>query len=89
MGCDMLADIDLESNNILIYGKGAKERVIQIGNKEVIAALKLYKKTFEKDIVLKKDSLTIFLYIPCDGKMLLNLQFYVLRFWAYTACADL
>ena len=43
-------DIDLESNNILIYGKGAKERVIQIGNKEVIAALKLYKKTFEKDM---------------------------------------
>ena len=43
-------DIDLESNNILIYGNGAKERVIQIGNKEVIAALKLYKKTFEKDM---------------------------------------
>lgn len=27
------SDIDLESNNILIYGKGAKERVIQIGNR--------------------------------------------------------
>ena len=31
--------IDLESGNILIYGKGAKERVIQIGNPEVISAL--------------------------------------------------
>ena len=44
------SDIDLESNNILIYGKGAKERVIQIGNQEVIAALKLYKETFGNDI---------------------------------------
>ncbi len=44
------SDIDLESSNILIYGKGAKERVIQIGNQEVIAALKLYKETFIKDI---------------------------------------
>lgn len=26
------SDIDLESGNILIYGKGAKERIIQIGN---------------------------------------------------------
>lgn len=44
------SDIDLESNNILIYGKGAKERVIQIGNQEVIAALKFYKETFRSDI---------------------------------------
>lgn len=40
------SDIDLESNNILIYGKGAKERIIQIGNEEVISALRLYKETF-------------------------------------------
>ena len=44
------SDIDLESNNILIYGKGAKERIIQIGNQEVIAALNLYKETFAKDM---------------------------------------
>lgn len=44
------SDIDLESNNILIYGKGAKERMIQIGNQEVIAALKLYKNIFLKDM---------------------------------------
>lgn len=43
-------DIDFESNSILIYGKGAKERIIQIGNPEVLAALILYQKTFEKDI---------------------------------------
>ena len=42
--------IDLESGNILIYGKGAKERVIQIGNPEVISALLLYQEYFEEDI---------------------------------------
>lgn len=44
------SDIDLESNNILIYGKGAKERMIQIGNQEVIDALILYQKTFQTNI---------------------------------------
>lgn len=44
------SDIDLESNNILIYGKGAKERMIQLGNQEVISALKLYQETFKKEI---------------------------------------
>lgn len=44
------SDIDLESNNILIYGKGARERIIQLGNQEVIAALVLYQETFKEDI---------------------------------------
>lgn len=44
------SDIDLESNNILIYGKGAKERIIQLGNQEVMDALALYQQTFQKDI---------------------------------------
>lgn len=44
------SDIDFESNNILIYGKGAKERIIQLGNQEVISALILYQETFKKDI---------------------------------------
>ncbi len=44
------SDIDLESNNILIYGKGAKERMIQLGNQEVINALILYQETFKKEI---------------------------------------
>lgn len=44
------SDIDLESRNILIYGKGAKERIIQLGNQEVIAALILYQETFSEDM---------------------------------------
>lgn len=45
------SDIDLESNNILIYGKGAKERILQIGNPEVISSLILYQDTFKAEIV--------------------------------------
>lgn len=44
------SDIDLKSHNILIYGKGAKERILQIENPEVILAMATYQKTFEKDI---------------------------------------
>lgn len=44
------SDMDFESNNILIYGKGAKERIIQLGNQEVISALILYQETFKTDI---------------------------------------
>lgn len=43
-------DIDLENGNILIYGKGAKERLIQIGNKEVIKVLREYKKEFRSSM---------------------------------------
>lgn len=39
-------NIDLKSSNILIYGKGAKERILQIGNPDVINALKLYQSIF-------------------------------------------
>lgn len=49
--CSLKAtDIDLQSNNVLIYGKGAKERILQIGNPEVLSALVTYQSTFEKDI---------------------------------------
>lgn len=44
--------IDLENNTVLIYGKGAKERILQIGNPEVISALILYQDTFKKDIAV-------------------------------------
>lgn len=44
------ADLDLESGNILIYGKGAKERILQIGNAEVLSALTLYQENFAADI---------------------------------------
>ena len=44
------SDIDFTSNTILIYGKGAKERIIQLGNPEVLSALNIYRCTFEKEI---------------------------------------
>ena len=44
------SDVDFESNNILIYGKGSKERIIQLGNQDVLNALILYQETFKNDI---------------------------------------
>ena len=44
------SDMDFVSNNILIYGKGAKERILQIGNPEVLSALSLYHEIFKSDI---------------------------------------
>ena len=44
------SDIDLNSCNVLIYGKGAKERVVQLGNQDVISALTIYQEIFKKDI---------------------------------------
>lgn len=46
------ADIDLVNNTVLIYGKGAKERILQICNPEVISALNLYQETFKEEISL-------------------------------------
>ncbi|MBR4982843.1 MAG: tyrosine-type recombinase/integrase [Lachnospiraceae bacterium] len=43
-------NIDFTNNTILIYGKGSKERILQIGNPDVLDALSLYRKTFHKDI---------------------------------------
>lgn len=37
-----LADVDLQDRTILIYGKGAKERRIQIGSEAVLKVLKTY-----------------------------------------------
>ncbi len=39
-------DINLQEQSILIYGKGAKERRLQIGNDDVIHTLKNYSKEF-------------------------------------------
>lgn len=44
------SDIDLTSNTVLIFGKGSKERILQLGNPDVIAALKSYQETFQKNI---------------------------------------
>ena len=44
------SDIDFENKSILIYGKGAKERILHIGNPEVLSALSLYQEAFQTDI---------------------------------------
>lgn len=43
-------DVNLQDGTILIYGKGAKERRLQLGNADVIAALKKYKAEFSCEI---------------------------------------
>ncbi len=42
-----ISDVNLLDKNILIYGKGAKERKIQIGNDDVLHILEKYKNTFK------------------------------------------
>lgn len=46
------SDVDLKSNAILIYGKGARERILQVCNPEVINALFTYQELFQKDIII-------------------------------------
>ncbi len=41
-----VSDVNLYDRNILIYGKGAKERKVQIGNDDVIKVLEDYKSAF-------------------------------------------
>lgn len=43
-------DVDLINKAILITGKGSKERIIQIGNDDVITVLKAYSKKFHSEI---------------------------------------
>lgn len=43
-------DINLQDGTILIYGKGSKERRLQLGNTDVIEALKKYKAEFSSEI---------------------------------------
>lgn len=43
-------DIDLDERTILIYGKGSKERLLQIGNDVVINTLEIYKRNFHSEI---------------------------------------
>ena len=43
-------NVDLYGQTILIYGKGSKERKIQIGNNDVITILKEYKAAFKTEI---------------------------------------
>ena len=39
-------DVNLSNNTILIFGKGSKERILQIGNEEVVNILQKYKNFF-------------------------------------------
>lgn len=49
--CSLKAlDVNLYEKTILIYGKGAKERKIQIGNDEVVTILQEYKENFTNEI---------------------------------------
>lgn len=41
-----VSDVNLYDRTVLIYGKGAKERHIQIGNDDVVRTLELYKNDF-------------------------------------------
>lgn len=43
-------DLDLENGTVLIFGKGAKERMLQIGNEDVIKALFEYKAAFANEL---------------------------------------
>lgn len=43
-------NINLKEQNIRILGKGAKERIIQIGNPDVLHALSLYRSLFKEQI---------------------------------------
>lgn len=43
-------DVNLYERTILIYGKGAKERRIQIGNEDVVRILKEYEREYQDEI---------------------------------------
>ena len=45
-----IGSVDLCDKTILIYGKGSKERKVQVGNDDVICILRKYKEAFEDEI---------------------------------------
>lgn len=49
--CQLKSDcLNLQTHTMKIFGKGSRERIIQIENKEVLKAIKLYYKAFQEDI---------------------------------------
>ena len=47
-----VGDVNLDEGTILIYGKGAKERMIQLGNDDVIHTLIEYQVSFQEQICI-------------------------------------
>ncbi len=45
------SDVNLYEGTILIYGKGSKERLIQIGNTDVTNILRKYQKSYKNEII--------------------------------------
>lgn len=43
-------DVDMKSGTVLIFGKGSKERFIQIGNVDVLNAIQRYKTAFAEEL---------------------------------------
>lgn len=41
-----VSDVNLPEGYVKIYGKGSKERIVQLGNKDVLLSLQKYKKAF-------------------------------------------
>lgn len=58
-------DVNLQDQSILIYGKGDKERRLQIGNEDVMQALENYKKEFLPQIQENN-----FFFVNQDGRAL-------------------
>lgn len=56
-------DVSLKEKYIKVYGKGSKERYIQLTNKDVIAALRNYQKVYADEIAKEK-----FYFINNKGK---------------------
>lgn len=78
------ASIDFIDHSILIYGKGSKERKIQIGNPEVIAVLMRYKNNFEQQI----SQCNHFFVNPCGTPLSDQTVRRMLNHYVKLACID-
>lgn len=58
-------DVDLEAGQVRVYGKGDKERIIQIGSEDALRTLKSYRMQFEQD-----SSVRDFFFTNCHGSRL-------------------
>ena len=64
--CELpMANVDMNDGTILIYGKGAKERILQIADDNVLSILSRYKLCFENQI-----EKTGYFFVNRDGRPL-------------------